>query len=162
MAWAINKRLEKERENRGDPMDIGSVNNGGGTSQPMSGDSGGWSNYGNQGVWSNYGSVENHGWSGSAEGWHQGDVNSIGKGGGKGKGFQGICYNCGEAGHSARFCPKAGGKGYGKVGKGYEKGGKGDGFKGGKANIGTSGPIGGGKVGGKGGFKGGGLGKGFQ
>ena len=50
MAWAINKRLEKERENRGDPMDVGNVNNGGGGTLPTTnGDAGSWSNYGNAG-----------------------------------------------------------------------------------------------------------------
>ena len=36
--------------------------------------------------------------------------NSKGKGKGKGR-FEGECYNCGEYGHSARFCPKHKGKG---------------------------------------------------
>ena len=47
-----------------------------------------------------------------------------GKGGGKGKGeFFGRCYECGQWGHSAKFCPK--GKGKGKQGgqKGEQKGG---------------------------------------
>ena len=45
---------------------------------------------------------------------------SKGQGKSKGKGFQGSCHNCGEWGHSQRFCPKGGGKG--KSGKGESKG----------------------------------------
>ena len=37
---------------------------------------------------------------------------------GKGKGFQGSCGNCGDGGHSQRFCTKGGGKGISKGGKG--------------------------------------------
>ena len=49
------------------------------------------------------------------------------KGQGEGKGFRGSCHNCGEWGHSQRFCTKGGGKGNSKGGKGNKGKGKGKG-----------------------------------
>ena len=48
--------------------------------------------------------------------WDYTDVDAMMKGKGdkgQGKGFQGACYNCGEFGHSARYCPHGPGKGKG-------------------------------------------------
>ena len=38
--------------------------------------------------------------------WWDEYINAISKGKGKGKGFQGNCYYCGEFGHSSRNCTK--------------------------------------------------------
>ena len=58
--------------------------------------------------------------------WNTGDADTSGssdgelyglqKGKGKGKSgsFNGICYNCGKSGHSAKFCYARGGKAKGK------------------------------------------------
>ena len=64
--------------------------------------------------------------SGDADGQEGAEVNAFGKAKGKGKadgkgGFKGQCYQCGQYGHSQRFCPQ---KGKGKV-KGKDFGGKG-------------------------------------
>ena len=62
-----------------------------------------------------------------------GQINYVGKGGGKskGRGFQGHCYVCGEFGHSQWDCQKGGGKGKGKDGsKGFGKSGWDGGYKG--------------------------------
>ena len=123
MTWAVNKRLEKERESGVQDMDCGHIA-GGAKSDPAHGG----------------GQAEVY-WPEDA-GWMQGDVNYIkggggngygkslggkgygkslgGKGGDKGKGkgtFQGSCWICGQEGHSARFCPKGGYKGGEKGGK---------------------------------------------
>ena len=68
--------------------------------------------------------------------WWDESINAIAKGKGKGRGFQGNCYNCGEYGHSIINCPKEssqqsnqnkGGKDQGCKGSKGEKGkGKGD------------------------------------
>ena len=66
--------------------------------------------------------------------WNTGDADTSGssdgelygvqKGKGKGKSgsFNGICYNCGKSGHSAKFCYAKGGKAKGKGKKGDSKG----------------------------------------
>ena len=66
--------------------------------------------------------------------WNTGDADTSGssdgemyglqKGKGKGKSgsFNGICYNCGKSGHSAKFCYSKGGKAKGKGKKGDSKG----------------------------------------
>ena len=53
-----------------------------------------------------------------------GELNGLQKGKGKGKGgsFNGICNNCGKAGHSAKFFHAKGGKAEGKGKKGDSKG----------------------------------------
>ena len=72
------------------------------------------------------------------EGYFASDTNgqlNFVKGGGKGKGFSGVCFNCGKAGHRAAQCQNpssagkgnAGGNAWGKgdvKGKGKRKGGK--------------------------------------
>ena len=40
-----------------------------------------------------------------------------GKGKGKSGSFNGICFNCGKSGHSAKFCYAKGGKTRGKEGR---------------------------------------------
>ena len=45
-----------------------------------------------------------------------------GKGKGQGGSFNGICYNCGKSGHSAKFCYAKGGKAKGKGKKEDSKG----------------------------------------
>ena len=98
--YATRRRLEALQKKGGDSMDIGEV--GGGNDDDGSC---GWSGSGWDNSWDNY---DAHGC--------QVDVCALGKGkwggkGGKGKGksgkgFQGSCYNCGEHGHSQRFCTK--------------------------------------------------------
>ena len=53
-----------------------------------------------------------------------GELYGLQKGKGKGKSgsFNGICYNCGKSGHSAKFCYAKGGKAKGKGKKGDSKG----------------------------------------
>ena len=69
-----------------------------------------------------------------------------GKGGGKGKGeFFGRCFQCGQWGHSAKFCPT--GKGKGKQGgqKGEQKGFKGESWRKGYKGFRKGGKSAGGK-----------------
>ena len=57
--------------------------------------------------------------------WWEEYINAIAKGKGKGKGFQGSCYNCGEFGHSIRNCPNESTQTSNKGGKDQSKGSKG-------------------------------------
>ena len=132
MAWAVNKRIEKERGHA--PMELGAVDN------PALGQK--WQESCDE-DWSWQGSAEGDDWSGEM----MGELDMVGKGKGKygkagwqqrmmdsnrngwtqqqyltslkgkGKGEKG-CFNCGGKGHFAKDCQKGKGKGggYGKAG----------------------------------------------
>ena len=101
-------------------------------STPMTWSSSGAGAYHMQPGWESWGGYSEGAGSehGSGQDGDGGDVNAFNKGKGKGKGkgkpggksvFYGQCYNCGQSGHSAKFCPeknkgKSKGKGYGKYG----------------------------------------------
>ena len=101
--YATRRRLEANLAKGKNAMDVDGVDGGE--------DDGGW-NMGYYDDWGNW--VE----------YEQGDIDALGKGKyggkggkkgkGKGKGsFNGACWECGEHGHSARFCPKGKDKGKG-------------------------------------------------
>ena len=135
MAWAVNKRIEKERGHA--PMELGSVET------PVLGQR--WQDSHDEG-WNWPGDMEGENWSegtlgeldmvgkgkgkyGKA-GWQQRMMDSNKSGWtqqqylaslqqkGKGKGGEKGCFNCGGKGHFARDCQKGKGKGegYGKAG----------------------------------------------
>ena len=114
MKWAINKKIERERSTRGDPMDTNQAE------EHPSGDDWSW--------WDQEWPSE------ESEDHRAEDVNSVidyGNPKGKGKGGKGnqLCYNCGKPGHRAFEClepkrEKGGGKGNWSSSKGKGKGGK--------------------------------------
>lgn len=101
----LDHAVSKTIHSGGDPMDLGGVDEGAG-----------------------HGECE-HGWyqGQGSEGWEYAAAMLKGKGKvGQGKGlFYGSCYNCGQQGRSAKYCPK------GKGVKGKGKGGNGNGEYGG-------------------------------
>ena len=103
--YATRRRLDANMQGKGNSMDVDGMD---------------WNEWER---WDSWGS-----WDGDeGSGGEQGDLDALGKGkyggkggkkdGGKGKGgYKGGCYNCGQPGHSAKFCtylPKGKGKGKG-------------------------------------------------
>ena len=110
------------------PMDIGNIAPGlGSSSQSATSSSHGGSgsypdlnNYEHAAQWGQDWNIGDADTSGSSDG----ELYGLQKGKGKGKSgsFNGICYNCGKSGHSAKFCYAKGGKAKGKGRKGDSKG----------------------------------------
>ena len=110
------------------PMDIGNIAPGLGSSSQSttSGSHGGSDSYPDLNNYE-YAAQRGQDWNtGDADtsGSSDGELYGLQKGKGKGKSgsFNGICYNCGKSGHSAKFCFARGGKAKGKGKKGDSKG----------------------------------------
>ena len=116
------------------PMDIGNIAPGQ-TPTPGLGSSSQSTTSGSHGESDSYPDLNNYEYAAQwGQDWNTGDADTSGssdgelyglqKGKGKGKSgsFNGICYNCGKPGHSAKFCYAKGGKAKGKGKKGDSKG----------------------------------------